>query len=79
MGTYCSRKYPYLSHGGFFALETPPPPLSSKNSNFSSFFCFKHFGFEALPLVISYHPPWRRCRFFLEPPINISGMFANKA
>ena len=39
----CSRKYPYPSHGRFFKLDPPPPPL--RKFSFSVILSFKKLGF----------------------------------
>ena len=67
--TLCrSKKYPYSSHRGFFALTPSPAIPLQANSNFGSHFPLKSLAFEMhpLPLEISSNPPWGGYGYFLD-------------
>ena len=61
---YCSWKYPYPSHRGFFWFQ--PPPLWK--FQFCFILSFKNFGFWALPPPPwNFNDPWRGGHgYFLE-------------
>ena len=73
----CPRKFPYLSHGGIFWFQ-PPPPQKKKTIplEIPVLLClihvlsFKKFGFETLPTPfpfgISNDPPRSGYGYFLE-------------